>query len=460
MSIRSLTARLTLATLLLVVAAGRGPAQAHKAPVVRKVYPVADLIIPLEHSNGAVLAGISQKPDACPKQSPGRMQDQLIQLITSSIAPKSWSVMGGPGTIDYFPLTDSFVINQTPAVHERIADLLTTLRRQLDTEVALEIRFVTVSEGFLERIGIDFGMNLKDTKGAQIETVCPVADPAAAIPKQAILTDEQVFQFMEAAQGDQRTNIMQAPKLTVFNGQAARFGVTDQQFYVTDVSVVRAGEQAAFVPKNEAKQTGVTMTVQPTVSADRSSVNLYLKMDDTRLASPAVPLFPVTMPVTPRDKDGKPQEPVVFTQYLQQPVFNTLTIEKALKIPEGKTALLGGCVRIIEGRNEYGPPVLSKVPYINRLFKNVGYTRENEIVMLLVTPRVIVEQEGEERQAASRPTGGAEESEEPPAPADQKAAHVAQLVKKYRQACADGHMGEARKLARKALALDPMCFKK
>src|SRR5439155_8966403 len=35
----------------------------------------------------------------------------------------------------------------------------------------------------------------------------------------AFLSDIQVFMFMEAAQGDRRTNMMQAPKLTLFTGQ-------------------------------------------------------------------------------------------------------------------------------------------------------------------------------------------------------------------------------------------------
>ena len=41
----------------------------------------------------------------------------------------------------------------------------------------------------------------------------------------AFLSDIQVFMFLEAAQGDRRTNVMQAPKITVFNGQTANINV-------------------------------------------------------------------------------------------------------------------------------------------------------------------------------------------------------------------------------------------
>src|SRR5205085_432060 len=62
----------------------------------------------------------------------------------------------------------------------------------------------------------------------------------------AFLSDIQVFLFMEAAQGDQRTNVMQAPKLTLFNGQTSTLTVSDQQFFVTNVSIIQVNGQLAF----------------------------------------------------------------------------------------------------------------------------------------------------------------------------------------------------------------------
>ncbi len=54
----------------------------------------------------------------------------------------------------------------------------------------------------------------------------------------AFLSDIQVFLFMEAVQGDTRSNIMQAPKLTMFNGQTASLNVTETGSFVQGVQVV------------------------------------------------------------------------------------------------------------------------------------------------------------------------------------------------------------------------------
>src|SRR5262249_20963532 len=65
-------------------------------------------------------------------------------------------------------------------------------------------------------------------------------------------------------------------------------------------------------------------------------------------------------------------------------------------VPDSGTLLIHCGKVTAEGRNEFGPPVLSKIPYVNRLFKNVGYGREEKDLFLLVTPRIIAGREGEE----------------------------------------------------------------
>ena len=89
----------------------------------------------------------------------------LVNLITTTVEPGTWDVDGGQGTIGQEENTLSLVIRQTSAVHEQIADLLTQLRKLQDLQVTVEVRFISVSDNFFERIGVDFDMNLNDTLG-------------------------------------------------------------------------------------------------------------------------------------------------------------------------------------------------------------------------------------------------------------------------------------------------------
>ena len=52
----------------------------------------------------------------------------LIRIITSTVMPKTWQTIGGAATIEFFPVGNSLVVNQTEEGHERIKALLEKLR--------------------------------------------------------------------------------------------------------------------------------------------------------------------------------------------------------------------------------------------------------------------------------------------------------------------------------------------
>ncbi len=88
---------------------------------------------------------------------------------------------------------------------------------------------------------------------------------------------------------------------------------------------------------------------------------------------------------------------------VQLPSFSFVTVTTTVSVPDGGTVLLGGIKRLSEGRNEFGVPILSKIPYINRLFKNVGIGRETQSLMMMVTPRIIIQEEEEDRLGIAAP---------------------------------------------------------
>jgi hypothetical protein len=464
----------------------------HPPRMVLCTYNVADLVIPLDNPDGRGMleppapvatapvpgCGLRPAPAAgcpCPRPAPmaappaesspktgaapcvtctgpaHTLEARLIQLIESTIAPRSWETNGGWAQIQYYPLGMTLLVTQTPDAQEQIADLLAALRRQQATEVVVEVRLVSVADGLFERVGVDFNANHKGE-----ETLAPAAGPvqdAARIVESVhqtrspvCITQPQVARLLEAAQGDQRTNVLQAPKLTVANGQAAVVNVTDQRYFVTRVGAMQSGGQTAFVPQNEAFPTGLRMSVQPVVSADRRAISLNFKLNQTVLTSPVVPLMPITMPIEPADDaEGGHGKPVVFTQFVQQPTFHTVALDQTFTVPDGGTAVFNGGTRVTERRAESGPPVLSKVPYVSRMFKNVGYGRETEQILVMVTPRIIVHEEEEQERPA------------PPRKSSPER-RVATLLKMYHRACAAGDLALAKKMALRALAVNPACF--
>ena len=54
---------------------------------------------------------------------------RLIDLVTKSVAPRSWSVSGGKGTIVYSGKTGLLAVFQTSDVQEQVADMVSLFRR-------------------------------------------------------------------------------------------------------------------------------------------------------------------------------------------------------------------------------------------------------------------------------------------------------------------------------------------
>lgn len=378
--------------------------------------PVADLVIPVAPPPKPASNPEGNAPVGRPRPAGTTLHDQLIKLIVETIAPQSWAQAGGPGTIDYYPLGMAFVINQTADVHEQIAELLNALRRLQDLEVSVEMRMLSVSAEMAKQLKREFGIEC----GVGRKT-----EQTAAGPQVVYLDDKRVKKLMESLQRNPKTNIMQAPKVTLFNGQQASIQIQDFQYFLTDVEVVENKGQLKVVPKNRAVPLGISFGVQATAAEDHRSVRVGLDMEMTRLASASVPLFPVKTMVRPVSEDGKEGEPVPFVQFIQQPSFNRWRVKHTVNVQDSQTAVLSGWK-------------MRQEP------EKAGQQPEDIYLLVAVTPQIMINTEEPLRQS------GVPE----PQP------DLRELLTRYQQACQEGRRHEAQTLAAQALKLDPTCFSK
>ena len=77
------------------------------------------------------------------------------------------------------------------------------------------------------------------------------------------------------------------------------------------------------------------------------------------------------------------------------PTYSFITVPTTVSVPDGGTILLGGVRGLRNGRSEFGVPILNGIPSMNRLYGNTGLGRDTQSLMMMVTPRIII-QEGEE----------------------------------------------------------------
>ena len=97
------------------------------------------------------------------------------------------------------------------------------------------------------------------------------------------------------------------------------------------------------------------------------------------------------------------------TGIIQQPEIQLTEVRTTVSVPDGGTLLLGGQTLAGEIEKEAGVPVLSKIPGLDRLFTNRSRAKDEQILLILCKPTIIIEKEIEQKQfplLSTRLSGG------------------------------------------------------
>jgi len=305
---------------------------------------------------------------------------------------------------------------QTREVHKKIEQLLAELRKSLGNQVSIEARFLVVSENFLEDIGLDLDFGYFGTPGKmgiwtydQGSYLGTKPDVSTKVPGSLggisegmliqggytgfILDNLQVSLLLRATQAHTDAKTLTAAKATVLSGETASFSVQTTVSYALPPDVEFGGGAGAFqgggyqtssVQQNVSSlQVGSSLEISPTIAHDKKHVLLYIitqLQDLLRMKSHLVE--------GPVGADGTVQQYTVTV-----PETETSQVMTRVSIPDGGTLLLGGQKITAEIEKQVGVPILSKIPLVGRLFENRSKIRDHKILLILVKPTIILQEE-------------------------------------------------------------------
>jgi general secretion pathway protein D len=231
--------------------------------------------------------------------------------------------------------------------------------------------------------------------------------PSAFSIAGSFLDNIQVDFLMRATQAHQRSRSLEAPHVTVFNGEEATVSFYTQQPYVSGLEAVTNSRVGLYTPEIDTTGTGITLIISPAISADKRYVILNVEVMQQKLLE--IKTFIVNEPgagaadVT-ADEEGNLETTTgstASTGTLQQPVTQMNNIQTRVSVPDAGTLLLGGQKLTGEIEKEIGVPGLSKIPIIKRLFTNKSLVKDESVLLILIKPKIILQGEQEELRFGS-----------------------------------------------------------
>lgn len=340
--------------------------------------------------------------------------ENLIALMEETIEPDSWFDAGGEGTIKLYE-GKKLIVYQTRRVHTQITKLLKDLRGRLGHQVAIEARFLLVGENFLEDIGIDLDFILnpnldwggkfgpisftQGSSGAVKPVDTGIPGSLAGLVALAIsgsygtAADDLMASFLiRAAQAHKDARTLTAPKVTVLSGESAVFRTqrTIRFALPPDIgSTATTAGVGGITTSQDIQQnfneirTGIILNVTPTISPDKRYVLLNIETEKTGLIEFTSDVIEIP------DLAGSG----TFEQEVKLPQTEIARVQTRVSVPDGGTLLLGGQKIMADVKTESGSPILSKIPIIGRLFGSRSKIRDHQILLILVKPTILLQEE-------------------------------------------------------------------
>jgi type II secretory pathway component GspD/PulD (secretin) len=157
-----------------------------------------------------------------------------------------------------------------------------------------------------------------------------------------------------------------------------------------------AGVQGSSVQQNVSMvSVGSVLSITPTITKDKKNVLLNIITTQQDLLR-----FRTHHVEGPVGTAGQ-----VAAYDVTVPETESSQVMTRVSVPDCGTLLLGGQKITAEVEKEVGVPILSKIPVLGRAFSNRSTIRDQKILLILVKP-VIILQEEREKEAIAAMEGG------------------------------------------------------
>jgi len=372
---------------------------------------------------GEALSGVSEVGEGVQALS----TDTLMELIKESIDPESWNA-DGVSVTEYE--VGKMLISHSPEVHRQIHELLDMFRKQQKLQVSIEVRFITSEENDLFDVGVEWkglpevqmqnlvssgaGVYSKRTNlesDTRVATLMGSAADSTVDGAPPFITENRASQgfnaqlsildpiraniVMHALARKRDVKSLLAPRLTVINNRQGYFLNSIDETYVRNWEP----DGGNYVPEVARVSSGELLVVRPTVSSDRRYISLDLSPQITRKLrfenrNLAVPILRNLGQI---DSNTVLVTPEVLELTIELPVVEVWQLQTRVQVPDGGVVFVGGRMGNTERKSSRAVPMISKIPFVGRMFRSDGDHVELENLIISVRAKILIFEELESK---------------------------------------------------------------
>ncbi len=234
---------------------------------------------------------------------------------------------------------DTMAVTAPETVHAEIARMLSAWEQSGIGQTCIEVKFLTSDRDIATAAGVSwryletFSNDNNDELPRQWSSERPLVQASATVddflPTTAATLDErQTAALMNQAPGLHGTNVLQSPKVTVFNGQKVFICNYEQTPFVVGLQNLESGAQQ---PKIAVVDDGIKLNIRTIQSADAATIHVEGRVDVSKIEE---------VRTVSTVLDGKPAT-------IQIPRVKRCRIDVSSTLPDGHS-LLVGCIPTYE----------------------------------------------------------------------------------------------------------------
>ncbi|MCC6741775.1 MAG: hypothetical protein IT452_22335 [Planctomycetia bacterium] len=204
-----------------------------------------------------------------------------------------------------------------------------------------------------------------------------------------LVDDTSLEAILRATRKDEKSRLLTAPKLTVYNTQRANVFVASQIAYIRDYDIEIAQDAAIADPVVGTFQDGIALDVRPTISADRKYITLEMRPTVATQVQDITDSFVDIFPDPTRRAIPVPVR-------IETPILRIQRVKTTVTVPDGGTLLVGGLTDIFESQYNSELPLASDIPIVSFFTSRRADVSQRKSLLVIIRAKITIMEEEED----------------------------------------------------------------